>query len=173
MASGILLLLSTSTFWQLATSTAHSQGAATSSLHAGSVTMHNETEKQLFQRLLCMCGGCQRLPLSSCICKEAEDMRAKIRDQLAAGVTPNRIQEDYRSEMGAQAIAIPSDKGLDRALWAVPLGAIAVAAGGLVWMGKKWMKPRAAAQAPASGVAPAAAEGYDAALDAELRKLDE
>jgi cytochrome c-type biogenesis protein CcmF len=175
MATGLLLFLSTSTFWQLATSTAYSQGsgAATSSLHAGSVSMYNDTEKQLFQRLLCMCGGCQRLPLSSCICTEAEQMRAKIRDQLAAGVTPTRIQEDYRAEMGAQAIAIPSDKGLDRALWAVPLGAIAVAAGALVWVGKKWMKPRAAAQAPASGVAPAAAEGYDAALDAELRKLDE
>jgi cytochrome c-type biogenesis protein CcmF len=174
LASGILLLLTTGGLWQLATNTAHGQGsgAATSSLHAGSVSMKNDTEKQLFQRLLCMCGGCQRLPLSSCICKEAEDMRSKIRDKLAAGVTPSRIQEDYRSEMGAQAIAIPSDKGLDRALWAVPLSAIAVAAGALVWVGKKWMKPRSAAAASA-GVAPAPGEGYDAALDAELRKLDD
>ncbi|HET8938198.1 MAG TPA: cytochrome c-type biogenesis CcmF C-terminal domain-containing protein [Polyangiales bacterium] len=173
MASGLLLLLSTGTIWQLGSSIAHSQGSATSSLHAGSVTMYNDTEKQLFQRLLCMCGGCQRLPLSSCICSEAEEMRAKIRDKLSAGVDPTRIQEDYRSEMGAQAIAIPSDKGLDRALWAVPLSAIAVAAGALVWVGKKWMKPRTAATAHTAGVAPATAEGYDAALDAELRKLDD
>jgi cytochrome c-type biogenesis protein CcmF len=173
MASGILLLLGTGALWQLAASTAHGQSAAsaTSSLHAGTVTMNNDTERQLFQRLLCMCGGCQRLPLSSCICKEAEDMRAKVRDQLASGVAPTKIQEWYRSEMGAQAIAIPSDHGLDRALWAVPLSAIAVAAGALVWVGRKWLKPRVAAS-PA-GVAKGASEGYDAALDAELRKLDE
>jgi cytochrome c-type biogenesis protein CcmF len=175
MATGILLLLSTAGFWQLASSIAYSQGSATSSLHAGSVTMYNDTEKQLFQRLLCMCGGCQRLPLSSCICSEAEEMRAKIRDKLSAGVSPTQIQDDYRSEMGAQAIAIPSDKGLDRALWAVPLSAIAVAAGALVWVSKKWKsRPATGAAAPvATAVAPTAAQGYDDALDAELRKLDD
>jgi cytochrome c-type biogenesis protein CcmF len=174
MASGILLLLATGALWQLAmaTSTAHAQGSATSSTMAGSVTMHNDTEKQLFQRLLCMCGGCQRLPLSSCICKEAEDMRAKVRDQLDSGVTATKIQEWYRSEFGAAAIAIPSDHGLDRALWAVPLSAIAVAAGALVFAGRKWIQPRAVVSSP-SGVAQPATEGYDAALDAELRKLDE
>jgi cytochrome c-type biogenesis protein CcmH/NrfF len=179
-ASGLLLLLSTAGFWQLASSIAYSQGSgsATSSLHAGSVSMYNDTEKQLFQRLLCMCGGCQRLPLSSCICSEAEEMRAKIRDKLSAGVTPTQIQEDYRSEMGAQAIAIPSDKGLDRALWAVPLSAIAVAAGALVWISKKWKSrpamPGSGVAGPvAAAVAPAAARGYDDALDAELRKLDD
>jgi hypothetical protein len=35
------------------------------------------------------------------------------------------------------------------------------------------MKPRTAATAHTAGVAPATAEGYDAALDAELRKLDD
>ena len=67
--------------------------------------MKNPVEKQLFQRLLCMCGGCARLPLSNCICHWAEDMRAKIREELSAGVSVAKIQDDYRNEHGARSIA--------------------------------------------------------------------
>jgi cytochrome c-type biogenesis protein CcmF len=150
---------------------AHGQADGSSSLHAGSVTMHNIEEKQLFERLLCMCGDCQRLPLSTCSCSVADDLRAKIRDKIAGGATPQQIQEDYRAEFGPKSIAIPSDSGLDRALWAVPVVAIAMAAGLLVWRGRKWVTPVSVASA--GGLAPRAADGYDAALDAELRKLDD
>jgi cytochrome c-type biogenesis protein CcmF len=174
MATTALLFFGTLAAWQLTGSAAHGQSNSTSSLHAGSVTMNNATEKQLFDRLLCMCGGCQRLPLSGCICDIAEKMRAKIRDQLADGKSVANIQDEYRQEFGVQAIAIPSDHGLDRALWAVPVTAIALAAGLLVWRGKTWMRRGVAASlAGASGLAPGGAEGYDAALDAELRKLDD
>jgi cytochrome c-type biogenesis protein CcmF len=145
--------------------------AQSSSLHAGTVTMRNAEEKQLFERLLCMCGGCQRLPLSGCICSWAEEMRARLRAKVDSGVSPQIIQDDYRAEHGTQAIAIPSDQGLDRAMWAVPLSAIAVAAGVLVWRGRKWVTPAAAAGLP-GGLAPHVPDGYDDALDAELRKLD-
>jgi hypothetical protein len=51
----------------------------------------------------------------------------------------------------------------------VPNALIAGAAGFLVWRGKRW-----ANRAPLpAGVAPAGVEGYDAALDAELRKFDD
>jgi cytochrome c-type biogenesis protein CcmH/NrfF len=166
------LFLGTAAAWHVAPSSAQGQGDGSSSLMAGTVEMKNPVEKQLFQRLLCMCGGCQRLPLSSCICSWAEKMRAKIRDDLELGVSVAKIQDDYRLENGARSIAIPSDRGLDRALWAVPLSLIALMAGFLVWSGKKWMRTGPAV-AMASGVAPGAADGYDAALDDELRKLDE
>jgi cytochrome c-type biogenesis protein CcmF len=171
LATGLLLFLATGAIWALLASTSHAaaQSDGSSSLHAGSVTMNNPAEKQLFDRLLCMCGDCQRLPLSSCICSVAEKMRAKIRDQMAQGVSLTKIQSDYRDEFGPRSIAIPSDKGLDRALWAVPITLIAGAAGFLVWRGNRW-----ATRAPLpAGVAPANVEGYDAALDAELRKLDD
>jgi len=172
MATGLLLFLGTAAAWHVAPSSAQGQGDGSSSLMAGTVEMKNPTEKQLFPRLLCMCGGCQRLPLSSCICSWAEKMRAKIRDDLDLGVSVAKIQDDYRAEHGSRSIAIPSDRGLDRALWAVPLTLIAIMAGFLVWRGKKWMRT-GPVLATASGVAPGAAEGYDAALDDELRKLDE
>jgi cytochrome c-type biogenesis protein CcmH/NrfF len=120
-----------------------------------------------------MCGDCQRLPLSTCSCSVADDLRSKIRAKIAAGVSDVQIQTDYRGEFGAKSIAIPSDKGLDRALWAVPISAIAVAAGLLVWRGRKWVVVPSPASAGAGGLAPNPGDGYDAALDAELRKLDE
>jgi cytochrome c-type biogenesis protein CcmH/NrfF len=173
-ATSILLLIAAAAAlaaWQIG-GHAFAQTNGSSSLHAGSVSMKSPEERQLFERLLCMCGDCQRLPLSSCSCSVADDMRAKIRDKIAAGVTPQQIQDDYRSQFGARAIAIPSDHGLDRALWAVPLTLIAAAAGVLVWRGKKWIGvgPTAALATP---LAPRVPDGYDAALDAELRKLDE
>jgi cytochrome c-type biogenesis protein CcmH/NrfF len=160
----------------LTPSRASAQADSSSSLHAGSVTLRGPVEKQLFERLLCMCGDCQRLPLSTCSCGWADDMRAKIRDEMATGKTPDQVQAEYRDKYGAKAIAIPSDRGLDRALWAVPIAAIALAAGVLVWRGRTWVKPQPAALSPAAdgGAAPAQPDSrYDAALDAELKKLDD
>jgi cytochrome c-type biogenesis protein CcmF len=176
LATSLLILLACGAawaVWELGSGRAQAQTDGSSSLHAGSVTMKNPEEKQLFERLLCMCGDCQRLPLSTCSCGVADDMRAKIRDKIAQGASPQAIQDDYRAEFGARSIAIPSDRGLDRALWAVPLSLIAGVAGLLVWRGKKWVLRGAPEPASASGLAPRAADGYDAALDAELRKLDE
>jgi hypothetical protein len=68
--------------------------------------MHNATERQLFSRLLCECGDCQRLPLSSCACSWADDMRAHIRKQLATGKSPDQIQNEYRAQFGGKALAI-------------------------------------------------------------------
>jgi hypothetical protein len=59
-------------------------------------------------------------------------------------------------------------------LWAVPIGAFVLAAGGLAWLGRSWVKrsQRAQAEASAGGVA-APDEALDRALEDELRRLDE
>ncbi len=179
MTTLLLGLFVGGSLWLFGSGLAHGQTDGSSSLHAGSVTLKGPVEKQLFERLLCMCGDCQRLPLSSCSCSWADDMRAKIRDRMARGQSPEKIQADYRDKYGAKAIAIPDDHGLDRALWAVPLGLIGLAAGALVWRGRTWVgKSGHAATAAPGGSLPAADGGatletYDAALDAELHKLDD
>jgi cytochrome c-type biogenesis protein CcmF len=160
---------------------AHAQNDSSSTLHAGSVTMQNAEERQLFSRLLCECGDCQRLPLSSCVCSWAEDARARIRKQMAEGTSPTAIQEDYRKEHGPQSIAIPSDEGFDRLLWAVPVTLIALGAVQLVRLGRRWVRTKAAlaeeaatAQAATgTAVGTAAGDRYDAALQRELDRLDD
>jgi cytochrome c-type biogenesis protein CcmF len=157
---------------------AHAQNDSSSSLHAGSVTMRNDAERQLFSRLLCECGDCQRLPLSNCVCSWAEDARARIRADMDKGKTPQQVQEEYRKQYGPQAIAIPADQGLDRLLWAVPLALIALAAVQVVRWGRRWSHKDApaagseAAAAGSAGAAPADAR-YDAALERELERGDD
>jgi cytochrome c-type biogenesis protein CcmF len=154
---------------------AHAQDDTSSSLHAGAVTIRTPHEQEAFERLLCNCGDCQRLPLSACACSTADERRAEVRASLARGDTVARIVESYRARFGSHFIAVPSDKGLDRALWAVPVGAIVVAAGGLVWLGRRWAARGTAASAKVAADAPpkdsAAEKALDEALDDELRRL--
>jgi cytochrome c-type biogenesis protein CcmH/NrfF len=147
----------------------------TSSLMAGTVEMNSPEERQLFERVLCQCGGCARLPLSTCVCGWAEEKRAQLRLDLAAGKSVSEIQGEYAERYGAKAIAIPRDRGLDRALWAVPIAAFAAAAGGIAWLGRRWVKRNqgALAATPAGSTAEPADEALDRELDAELRRLDE
>jgi cytochrome c-type biogenesis protein CcmH/NrfF len=113
------------------------------------------------------------LPLSSCVCSEAEEMRAKIRKDLAAGKTPLQVQEEYRKKFGAQAIAIPNDSGFDRALWVLPVAGISIMAVQLFRLGRRWSRTQQQ-QAPASSAAPAnPGDRYEDAIDRELERMDD
>jgi cytochrome c-type biogenesis protein CcmF len=168
-AAVLLALVGATLFALLSPSHAHAQNDGSSSLHAGSVTMRNQTERELFASLLCECGDCQRLPLSSCVCSWAEDMRKRIRSEMAEGRSPTQIRDSYRVEFGPQAIAIPADKGFDRALWAVPLAVIALAAGLVFRWGRRWARKAP----PAAAAAGANDARYDAALEHELERLED
>lgn len=150
---------------------AHAQSDGTSSLHAGTVEIKDPNERRLFGRLLCECGDCQRLPLDSCGCGWAEGMRAELRARIARGEEPNEIIESYRERFGPQAIAIPSDKGLERALWAVPIAAIVLAAVALVVRGRRWART-GSEQTDAFLESEIADAGYDERLEDELRRLE-
>jgi cytochrome c-type biogenesis protein CcmF len=160
---------------------AHAQADSSSSLHAGTVTLKSPEERKVFERLLCQCGDCARLPLSTCVCGWAERKRDEIRQDLGRGASVQEITEAYRAEFGPKSIAIPSDKGLDRALWAVPIVLLVVAGAGLVWAGKRWMRRGALAvesgvaahdTADADTVEPAALrQRYDQKLEDELNRL--
>jgi cytochrome c-type biogenesis protein CcmF len=151
---------------------AAAQDDTSSTLHAGTVVLNNPTERQLFGRLLCQCGDCARLPLDTCACGWADDKRAEVRELLAAGVEPTKIQDSYRAQYGAAALAIPSDKGLDRALWAVPIAAMVFAIGVVVAIGRRWQRRGTKVQAPSEAAA-AGELKYDSRLDEELRRLEE
>jgi cytochrome c-type biogenesis protein CcmF len=169
-ASATLLLVLASL---LVAQTAFGQESGSSSLHAGTVIMRNAEERQTFDRLLCMCGDCERLPLSSCGCAWAEDMRAELRAQMARGDDLATIQEDYRKRFGPKALAVPADEGLDRALWAVPVAGIVTAAGVVVWIGRRWRR-RSDTATPASADGSAVtADDYGARLEQELAELEE
>jgi cytochrome c-type biogenesis protein CcmF len=173
-AAIVLLALAGAAGLALVASTAHAQADGTSTLHAGTVEIHDPTERQLFERLLCECGDCQRLPLSTCGCSWAENMRAELRGQLGSGMSVVQIQAAYRERFGAQAISVPSDEGLDRALWAAPLLAIGGAFVGLWVIAARW-RDRGQVSLAHNAAGPVKTErtAMDDRLDDELRRLDE
>lgn len=152
---------------------ASAQTDSSSSLHAGTVVINDPVERQLFGRLLCQCGDCARLPLDTCACGWADDERLDIRERLAAGDTPTEIQESYRARYGAKALAIPSDQGLDRALWAVPIAAMVAAVGLIVLVGRRWQRRGQIQERSRMEAGDTAQAQYDERLDEELSRLED
>jgi cytochrome c-type biogenesis protein CcmF len=145
-------------------------------LPAGAIQLRSDVERHLFPRLLCMCGDCARLPLDTCTCGHAEDTRAEIRAELAAGKKPDRIMDEYRRRYGAAALAIPQARGFGRIAWVVPYVGIGLGVVGLTMLVRKWVRRSrevaAVADEKPRRLPPADEKVYEAALDAELRKLD-
>ncbi len=165
----VAIVLATVVAWA---GVASAQNDSSSSLHAGSVVINDPIERQLFGRLLCQCGDCARLPLDTCACGWADDKRIEIRENLAAGEEPTKIQESYRAQYGAKALAIPSDKGLDRALWAVPVAGMVLAVGFIVMMGRRWQRRGASTRSTALAAVGEELQ-YDSRLDEELDRLED
>ncbi len=156
-----------------ATPAAHAQVMS----HTGTVIIEGDTEKFIFGSLRCMCGTCARDLLSTCTCETAEEARDKIRDKLRAGEARDQIIAEYAADFGPEALAVPPNRGVFRAIWAVPVGGIGLAAFGLVRLLRGWRRGSDGAL-PAKPVAAAPGAGgerdpYDARLDDELKELDD
>jgi cytochrome c-type biogenesis protein CcmF len=165
-AASLLVLLLGAPFAASAPARADS---GSSSLHAGSITIDDPFERELFGRLLCQCGACERLPLDTCACGWADDKRREIRERLAVGESPDGILASYRALYGVKALSVPPDEGLDRVTWALPI-ALSVFAVGLVLLVGRRLKARTreALATPTPGD-----EDFDARLERELSRLDE
>jgi cytochrome c-type biogenesis protein CcmH/NrfF len=122
-----------------------------------------------------MCGGCARDLLSTCACPTADDARADLRAQLAAGQTKDQIILAYQKEYGSEAISVPRNEGAMRAIYAVPLVAIVAGGAGVVMMLRRWKQkppggPGSTSGGPDKGNK--AKDDYDRRLDEELKDLD-
>ena len=153
--------------------------AQSSSAHAGTIIIEDPDERRLFERLLCMCGDCQRLTLASCGCGWADDKRAEIRRRMSNGDAVEVIQATYRAEFGSRAVVVPGDSGIEIAMWAAPAGFAVLAAAGLIFAARRWKRASGAAAA-ASAADPkrdakddAAGGRYGDQLAQELARLEE
>ncbi len=141
----------------------------------GTVTIHNETERQLFWSLICSC-GCPRETLGTCPCDFASARREELRDMLAAGKTVEQAQDSYVAQFGTKALAVPRNEGGKRALYAVPVFLILAGAGFAVMTLRKWRARSATLDTAAAKKAKTPSgkrDAYDDKLDQELKDLDD
>ena len=90
-------------------------------------------EKELFHKIVCMCGGCGRELLADCTCGFAHKARAEIGDMLARGMTTQQIIDDYvRRYPKESPLSSPPDSGFNRLAWAVPYAGLLAGVGLLV-----------------------------------------
>ena len=85
---------------------------------------------------------CPGVTLHDCPSKEADDLRAQIRDWSAAGWSEDQIITELTQEYGPGISATPPDDGGALGAWALPA---LVAAGGLLFAGalaRRWTKAR-------------------------------
>jgi cytochrome c-type biogenesis protein CcmF len=156
--------------------------AATPAAHAqtmrqdmhGVVRIENDAERAIFGSLRCMC-GCARDLLSTCACETADEARDKIREKMRAGETRDAIVAEYEAEHGIDALAVPPNRGILRAIWIVPVLGIALGAIGLGRMLRRWRRgdgtPVTRPAGPPAAVGPR--DAYDTQLDDELKDLDD
>lgn len=153
-------------------------------VRSGSVGIRNDVEQQLFWSLICTC-GCPRETLGSCTCGTAHARRDELRELLADGKGIEEIQGLYAQRYGLQGLAVPPNKGIGRAVWAVPVVAILIGAASVLFALRKWKKrgdddrppedgPGADGPQGAKGTAADAQkrEELDARIDRELEELD-
>jgi cytochrome c-type biogenesis protein CcmH len=150
-------------------------GSAVGQAHVdrgGSVGIQNDTERELFFSLICMC-GCPRETLGTCSCDYANARRGELRDLLGEGKSVQAIQKAYSARFGTQSLAVPTNEGLGLLIWAFPLVAFIVMAFVVVRLLRRWTG-RGVAAAKVADAKPVATgrDEYDDRLDTELKDLD-
>lgn len=129
-----------------------------------------EGETTLEARLLAPCCWAQTLDVHES--ELARSLRGEIRRRLQAGESAASVEDDIVARYGDKIRAVPKGKSLTgMGVWLSI--AVAIMGLGAAWLVVRWVR-RGRSKLPApSTSSPAAADGYDDRLDAELRDLDE
>ncbi len=97
----------------------------------------------------------------------ANQERAFITEQIAAGKDKSQIKAALVEEYGDQVLADPGAKGFNATLWIVPVLLVLLAATGILFAVRRW---RRNGPEPAAALAPALNADDARRLDAELRR---
>jgi cytochrome c-type biogenesis protein CcmH len=95
----------------------------------------------------------------------AQQERAFIREQIAAGADKAQIKAALVDEYGEQVLAEPGRDGFDATLWIVPIALVALAVAGIAVAVRRW---RGNAVEPEAALPPPLSPDDARRLDAEL-----
>ncbi len=113
-----------------------------------------------------MCVECGT-PLEVSTSPVANQERAFIEQQIAAGKSKAQIKAALVEEYGDQVLAEPGGDGFDATLWIVPIALVALAATGIALAVRRW---RRNGPEPEAELAPALSAEDSRRLDRELMR---
>jgi cytochrome c-type biogenesis protein CcmH len=91
------------------------------------------------------CPVCPGVPLDVCETQACQQWRALIREKLAAGETPEQIEQYFVSQYGERVLGAPRPEGFNLTVYLAPLVAILFGALILYFAARRWMRTRVAA----------------------------
>lgn len=97
----------------------------------------------------------------------AKQMRAVVREKLAAGWTPNQIQQFFVERYGPGVLAAPPRRGFNLVAWIVPPVGLGIGVVAL-WLALRALRHPAPAQRPSAEPDGEGLEPYLSDLDASL-----
>ena len=112
----------------------------------GAAPVNEETVHEIGAQLRCVV--CQSLSVADSPSETANQMRAIVRERLAAGETPEQVTAYFVEKYGTWILLAPPRRGFDLLVWVVPFVGLAV---GLALVGlamRRWSR-RSAAVPPA------------------------
>jgi cytochrome c-type biogenesis protein CcmF len=141
----------------------------------GGVVAKSPQQRQLEQKIICMCGssGCVHSTLENCpmrpVCHGHTAQTVEIQSLLNDGKGVDQVLAAFVEKYGEAVLAVPRNTGFNALAWLLPyaLGAL-----GLVMIlvtARRWSRPVAAV---AGGGGSPIDPSLDARLDDELRNLD-
>jgi cytochrome c-type biogenesis protein CcmH len=135
--------------------------------HAAAAPVDENTVREIGEQLRCVV--CQSLSVADSPSETANQMRAIIRERLAAGQTPEQIKAYFVDKYGLWILLAPPRQGWSLVVWVVPfVGLLA----GLVLVAvlvTRWShRPRLAEPSP-----PAIDESMRRRINRELADLDQ
>jgi cytochrome c-type biogenesis protein CcmH len=136
--------------------------------HAAAAPVDENTVREIGEQLRCVV--CQSLSVADSPSETANQMRAIIRERLAAGQTPEQIKAYFVDKYGLWILLAPPRQGWSLVVWVVPFVGLL---GGLVLVAvlvTRWSRrPRIAETSPAAIVD----ESMRRRISRELADLDQ
>jgi len=104
------------------------------------------------------CVVCQNLSVADSPSEMANQMRAVIRERLAAGEPPDRVIQYFVDKYGEWILLSPRRHGLNWLVWGFPVAAVAVGLVAVAWLVRRWTRAAPAVGAGVPAVDPALRE---------------
>ena len=133
--------------------------------HAGKHPTQAQVEAGL------VCTTCHE-PLDESSSPLAQQMKAFIRQKIAAGWSEKQIDDHFVAELGPQVLAEPAKSGFDLLAWLLPFGVIVFGAAAVGIGARAWLANRDDPEPSPKTLEPALAPEMERRLDEELARFE-